>query len=209
MATSSPASRRAELVRFVSLADDPDSIDPDRLRDASFGDETDHPLTPRAGALPRLRHGVYFPWRHTYHLVENRRWEDKHSGSGKDFREEARDVFPRTVAFIEAPALHGDRPRVDLRPRRQRPRPRSTATASPGGSSGWRSRSPFSPRGDKRFYLVDPEGGSRTVVRAPIYWFNDMDYHGVLPDPFFSYSVRVDGVFDRAWVRALERKHRR
>lgn len=46
------------------------------------------------------------------------------------------------------------------------------------------------------------------MVRAPIYWFNDMDYHGVLPDPFFRYSVRVDGVFDPAFVRALEKKHR-
>ena len=67
----------------------------------------------------------------------------------------------------------------------------------------------FSPRGNKRLYLVDPEGGSRTVVGAPAYWFNDMDYHGVLPNPFFRYSLRVNGVFEPAWVRALERKHRR
>jgi Rieske 2Fe-2S family protein len=43
------------------------------------------------------------------------------------------------------------------------------------------------------------------VVDRPIYWFNDMDYHGVLADPFFRYSLRVDGVFDRDFVRALER----
>jgi hypothetical protein len=61
----------------------------------------------------------------------------------------------------------------------------------------------FCPRGNKRFFLCDPEGGSRTVVDAPIYWFNDMDYHGVLADPFIRYSIRVDGVFAPGFVETL------
>ena len=32
--------------------------------------------------------------------------------------------------------------------------------------------------------------------------------HGVLADPFFRYSIRVDGVFERDFVRALERAAR-
>jgi hypothetical protein len=35
-----------------------------------------------------------------------------------------------------------------------------------------------------------------------------MDYHGVLPDPWFRYSVRVDGVFTPAFARAIERHAR-
>jgi hypothetical protein len=46
------------------------------------------------------------------------------------------------------------------------------------------------------------------VVDRPIYWFNDMDYHGVLADPFFRYSLRVDGVFEPGFVRDLERRVR-
>ena len=38
---------------------------------------------------------------------------------------------------------------------------------------------------------------------ARAYWFNDMDYHGVLADPFFRYSVRVDGVFAPGFVETL------
>ena len=83
------------------------------------------------------------------------------------------------------------------------------APSQPGRALAVAQAISFSPRGNKRLYLTDPEGGSHTVVRAPIFWFNDMDYHGVLPDPFWRYSVRVDGVFDPAWVRGLERKHRR
>ena len=46
------------------------------------------------------------------------------------------------------------------------------------------------------------------VVDRPAYWFNDMDYHGVLADPFFRYSIRVDGVFEPAFARAIERRMR-
>jgi Rieske 2Fe-2S family protein len=31
-----------------------------------------------------------------------------------------------------------------------------------------------------------------------------MDYHGVLPDPYFRYSIRIDGVFDPTFLRELE-----
>ena len=34
----------------------------------------------------------------------------------------------------------------------------------------------------------------------------DMDYHGVEADPFFRYSIRVDGVFDSKWLSALRRR---
>jgi hypothetical protein len=63
----------------------------------------------------------------------------------------------------------------------------------------------FCPAGNKRFYLCSPEGDAVTFVDSRIYWFNDMDYHGVEHDPFFRYSVRVDGVFEPDFVRRLQR----
>jgi hypothetical protein len=41
---------------------------------------------------------------------------------------------------------------------------------------------------DKNRYYADP---SKQLV-----WFNEMDWHGTEPAPVFSYSVRVEGVFD-------------
>jgi Rieske 2Fe-2S family protein len=198
---------REEFLDFVSLAEDPDAFDPDRQREYTFGDETDHPLTPAQVRWLLYRHRVYFPWRDAYHLVENVRWEDKHSGAGKGFTAEARAHFPRTVAFIESlPFAEIGRCVIfGLEANDHAPLHRDS---EPGEALSVAQSISFSPRGNKRFYLVDPEGGSRTIVRAPIYWFNDMDYHGVLPDPFWRYSIRVDGVFDPAWVRALQRKQR-
>ena len=66
----------------------------------------------------------------------------------------------------------------------------------------------FAPRPGKRFYLQPDADAEPVVVDRPIYWFNDMDYHGVLADPFFRYSLRVDGVFEPGFVRDLERRVR-
>ncbi|XXX81557.1 hypothetical protein WMF30_22635 [Sorangium sp. So ce134] len=63
------------------------------------------------------------------------------------------------------------------------------------------------PRGGERFYVCDREGERRTVGRAPIDWLNGLDYHGV--GPFFRCSIRVDGVFEPAFVKRLQRLYRR
>jgi Rieske 2Fe-2S family protein len=62
------------------------------------------------------------------------------------------------------------------------------------------------PRGNKRFVLTDPQRERLVPVESRAYWFNDMDYHGVEADPFFRYSIRVDGVFDSKWLSGLRRR---
>lgn len=199
---------REELLRFVSLAADPSVFDREKLHEHTFGDETDHPLSPAQIRYLVYRHDVYFPWNVCYHLLHNDRWEDKHQGRGKSFTAEARATFPRTVAFIESLpfAEIGRVVLFGMEPNHHAPLHRDS---EPGRDLVIAQSISFSPRGNKRFYLVDADGGSRTVVKAPIYWFNDMDYHGVLADPFFRYSLRVDGVFEPAWARRLAKKHRR
>jgi hypothetical protein len=198
---------REEFLAFVALGDDPSAFDADRRAEYVFGDETDHPLTRAQQLYLSYRHRVYFPWKVCYHLVENDRWEDKHSGQGKGFVPEARAIFPRTVAFIESlPFREIGRCLIfGVEANDHAPVHRDT---EPGSALAVAQSISLCPRGNKRFFLCDPEGGSRTVVEAPIYWFNDMDYHGVLADPFFRYSIRVDGVFEPAFLKRLERASR-
>lgn len=197
-----------ELLRFVSLADDPSVFDPERLHEYTFGDETDHPLSRAQARYLIYRHDVYFPWSVCYHLLHDERWEDKHSGVGKDFAPEAQAMFPRTVAFVKSLPFTeiGRAVLFGLLPNHHAPLHRDS---EPGREITVAQSISFSPRGNKRLYLTDADGGSRTIVRAPIYWFNDMDYHGVLPDPFFRYSIRVDGVFEAGWARRIARKRGR
>ena len=53
------------------------------------------------------------------------------------------------------------------------------------------------------------DGSKEIVVDAAIYWFNDMDYHGVHADPWFRYSVRVDGVFEPGFLDDIRRETRK
>ena len=53
--------------------------------------------------------------------------------------------------------------------------------------------------------MWDEAAQKKIDVRGRAYWFNDSDYHGVEPDPFFRYSIRVDGVFRPELLAELER----
>src|SRR5262245_32408791 len=76
---------REEFERFVSLGDEPSQFDLERYREYRFGDETDHPLTWEQMLYLKYRYGVYFPWKVCFHFLHNDRWEDKNSGTGKEF----------------------------------------------------------------------------------------------------------------------------
>lgn len=197
-----------ELAVFFSLADDPSRFDVARRSEYRFGDETPHPFNRAQMRWLSYRHGVYFPWKVCYHLLENDRWEDKHSGAGKGFGDEAREVFPETVRFIEGlPFLEIGRAVIfGLEPNDHAPLHRDT---EPGESLGVSHSISLSPRGDKRLYLRNAPDDEPLVVDARAYWFNDMDYHGVLADPRFRYSIRIDGVFEPSFVERLARDARR
>jgi hypothetical protein len=196
-----------ERRRFISLAEAPEAYDANRPLERSYGDETGTPLTREQARYLAYRHDVYFPWKVCYHLVTNERWEDKHSGSGKGFSAEARAFFPETVKYIERlPFVEVGRAVIfGLEANDHAPSHRDT---EPGEALSVAQSISFSPRGNKRLFLCDGEGAHKTVVTAPIYWFNDMDYHGVEAAPFFRYSVRVDGVFDGGFVKGLRKKLR-
>ena len=211
-----------EIAELVALGDDPaasasasargiDARDPD----LTFGDETDRPFTNAQTRFLEQRHGVYFPWKVCYHLLENDRWEDKHSGAGKDFGEEARAVFPKTVAFVESlPMVELGRVVIfGLLPNDHAPAHRDS---EPGKALAVAQSISFEPsRGatgsagrQKRFYVASPDGSTELPIDAPIYWFNDMDWHGVHADPWFRYSVRVDGVFEPGFLDRIRRASR-
>jgi hypothetical protein len=173
----------------------------------AYGDETDRPFTKAQMLWLKYRHGVYFPWKVAYHFLENDRWEDKNSGDGKSFRAEARRAFPRTVAYLEAlPFREIGRALVfGLESNDHAPLHRDTAPRA-GEIDHCIT---IAPRAGKRFYLGDLSHEKLVHKHfipddARLYWFNDMDWHGVEADPFFRYSIRVDGVFEPAFLARVK-----
>jgi hypothetical protein len=193
-----------EFRTFVSLADNPGAFDLDRQHEYTFGDETDHPLGERQMRYLKYRYGVYFPWKVAYHLLENVLWEDKNLGRGKSFRPETSATFPRTLELLRRLPFReiGRAVIFGLEANDHAPLHRDTV---PGSKAEVEHCITICPRRNKRLYLANPDRTSRLHVDTPLYWFNDMDWHGVEPDPFFRYSIRVDGVFEPAFARDLKR----
>lgn len=202
----------ADYATFRSLADDPSTVPETRAEmpddDITFGEERDHPLSRRQMLWLKFRHRVYFPWKAYVELMPNRYWTDKASAEGKTFTRLARTFFKQTVAFAQSlPFQHIGRCNImgleandhgtvhrDGEPKDQEEKgPDHFITVVPGG--------------DKRLFLWDEDTKTKTPVTGRAYWFNDHDYHGVDADPFFRYSIRVDGVFRPDFLEMLQKEH--
>lgn len=191
-----------EWQRLVSLCEDPSEFDHSRWREYRFGDETDNPLNARQMLWLKYRYGVYFPWKVAFHFVENNRWEDKNSGAEKGYNPQAELLFPRTTAFLKKlPFKEIGRALIfGIEANDHAPLHRDT---EPTTERECQHCITICPRQNKRLYLMDDSFRSRTYVKPKAYWFNDMDWHGVDVDPYFRYSIRIDGVFEDSFYERL------
>jgi hypothetical protein len=192
----------AAYATFVDLADDPDELDPEAVAARDFGEERPLSLSLRQMRLLEFRYGVYFPWKVFYELLPVHYWDEKSSGQGKTFTREARVFFPKTIALLKS------------LPFREIGRALLLGLAANDHGTVHRDADPaekttvdhfltICPRRDKRLFLWDDVAQTREEVKGAVYWFNDSDYHGVAADPFFRYSIRVDGVFTDAFLASL------
>jgi hypothetical protein len=183
-----------EFLVFASLSDTPHRLDPARRAEMSFGEERAIPLSRRQMLHLEMKHGVYFPWKVYVELMPGGRWEDKADPSGKRWTRDALVHFPRTVDFVRRLpfASVGS---VKLLGLRANDHGTVHRDADPAVRKTVDSFITFSPGRGKRLFLWDDVEGTRTHIHARAYWFNDSDYHGVEADPWFRYSIRVDGAF--------------
>lgn len=194
-----------QYARLCSLADDPAEALGTPRDEARWGEERDLPLSRRQMLWLEYRHRVYFPWKVYLEMIPNRWWGDKSRGEDKRFTRLAESFLPQTVAFVRAlPFTEIGRCNV------MGLRAHDHGTVHRDGDPG-AQREPdhfitLCPVPGKRLYLYDPtaQGGRKVPVEGAAYWFNDHDYHGVEADPYFRYSIRVDGVFAPDFIARVE-----
>jgi hypothetical protein len=194
---------RDEFARFASLSDTPGELEPERQAEYEFGEEREWPLSRKQMLYLKFKHGVYFPWQVFYELIPTLNWEDKSNGRGKRFTPEARRHFPQLIAFVETLPLEavGRCNILGLEADHH-------GTVHQDGDPDDPVAEPFitlCPRKNKRLFLWDEETKTKRHVVSRAYWFNDHGYHGVEKDPYFRYSIRVDGVFRPEFVAQLAR----
>jgi hypothetical protein len=193
---------------FRSLADDPRSIDPRRVKELEFGEEREHPLSRRQMLWLKFRHKVYFPWKAYVELIPNRYWDEKANPEGKDFTRIAKTFFPKTIAFAKSlPFVHIGR--CNVMGLEANDHGTIHRDGEPDEQDAPDHFITVCPAGDKRLFLWDEETRTKTHVTGRAYWFNDHDYHGVDADPFFRYSIRIDGVFRPDFLETLRSDSRR
>lgn len=195
---------REERARLAALGDDPEALDADDLDADAIGEERPHGLSKRQMRWLAYRYGVYFPWKVFYELIPTKGWDDKSNGLGKDFTDEAREHFPALIDFVRGlPFAEIGRCNI------MGLEANDHGTVHHDRSSDEKVKADhfitFCPRGDKRLFLWDEEEKRKVVVDKRVYWFNDSDYHGVEPAPYFRYSVRVDGYFRPELLDRLRR----
>jgi hypothetical protein len=192
---------RDEFATFVSLSDTPDEFDLDQREEYEFGEEREYPLTRRQMLYLKFKYGVYFPWQIFYEMIPCLDWEDKANGDGKDFTDEAKRHFPQLVAFVKSLpfTVVGRCNILGLEANHH-------GTVHQDGDPEDTFADHFitlCPRKNKRLFLWDEERRKKTHILSRAYWFNDHGYHGVEADPYFRYSIRVDGVFEESFLRRL------
>ncbi|WP_438029941.1 hypothetical protein [Sorangium sp. So ce233] len=190
---------------FQRLSDDPSAIDASARDALEFGEERDIPLSRRQMLWLKFRHGVYFPWKVYVELIPNRTWSDKNRSEGKDFTRLARSFFPRTIAHVKRlPFSSIGRCNI----MGLEANDHGTVHRDGEGTQGEPDHFiTLCPAGNKRLFLWDEQAQRKTPVAGRAYWFNDHDYHGVEADPFFRYSLRIDGTFAPGFIEALRRDH--
>ncbi len=192
-----------EFLVFASLSDAPHLLDPARRAELTFGEERAVPLSRRQMLHLEMKHGVYFPWKVYVELMPGGPWEKKSDPAGKRWTRDALVHLPRTVEFVRRLpfASVGS---VKLLGLRANDHGTVHRDADPAVKTTVDPFITFCPGRKKRLFLWDDVEGTRTHIDARAFWFNDSDYHGVEADPWFRYSIRVDGAFAGGFLeRAL------
>jgi hypothetical protein len=199
------AMSRDERILFFSLSETPHLFDPDESDGYTFGEERDYPLSNKQVRYLAFRYGVYFPWSTYLELMPGGLWDQQSHPEGKAFTKDALVYFPRTVAFVRAlPFVSIGSVKVLGLSACQHGtihRDRSPDDGERGADND--TFMMLSPTGKKRLFLWDDAEKAAHTIEKRAYWFNDADYHGVHADPFFRYSIRVDGTFSPELRRSL------
>lgn len=139
--------------------------------------------------------GADIPWFFAYYL-RNQDFGQKNNNDQLNWNNEALQHFPKVVDYIEKlpfkvigrVLFFTTYPNAGVTAHRDyhiQPHKDQNINLFFGG--GWRPSFIWDDLNSKKIYL---EKGSTS------YFFNNRDYHGVDPEPFFRYTLRVDGIFE-------------
>lgn len=145
----------------------------------------------------RFAKGAYHPWAVCLALTTNSSWSHKMSPKDKVVTDEARSMFKRTIDVIYSLPIFESIGRICIFG--VDPSQHVTCHRDENPEK-WPVNDELlmvSPRGNKKFYVYDPEKKQRHYISSDVrsYIFHDLNFHGVDPLPYFTYTIRIDGLY--------------
>lgn len=151
----------------------------------------------------KFKKGAYYPWRDVYPIMWSQ-WNDQQEHIGKYIREEAKRLFPYTIEWIYEKLPFDVIGRINV-----------FGIDSCQHVTVHRDNNPFlmgedhnsimiCPLKNKRSFIYDQENDIKHHVDSNCYVFHDLNFHGVDPDPSWTYSIRVDGIFTDEFLNQIE-----
>ncbi len=135
--------------------------------------------------------GAYFPWAICNSLLTGSAWNDKMKPEGKVVTDEAKRLFPKLLEWCYALPIFESIGRICIFGIDASQHVTCHRDADP---AKWLTDDELlmvSPRGNKKFYLYDPETKAKFEPPSKIFIFHDQNYHGVEPTPYFTYNFRI------------------
>ncbi len=151
----------------------------------------------------KIAKGGYFPWTLCYSLLQGSNWNNKMDPESKIPTDEARDLFPKTLDWCFSLPIFKSIGRVcifGIDPCQHVTCHRDLAPEK------WTLDDELlmvSPRGNKKFYIYDEQEKKKKFIDSKVFIFHDLNYHGVDPSPFFTYSFRIDGMYSDSFRETI------
>jgi hypothetical protein len=196
-----------EFMVLGALGDNPSLWDPQKRGEFTYGEERDLLLNRVQMRWLEVRYGVYFPWKTYAELMPGGRWDDKANPKGKAFTREAQLLFPKTIAYIKSLPFSSI---GSVKLLGVSPNDHGTVHRDRDGKKAEHVDHfvTLCPKKNKRLFVYDADTNETHEASTRAYWFNDADYHGVAADPFFRYSIRIDGTFKPEFLDELSSRKR-
>ena len=154
----------------------------------------------------RYAKGAYHPWSVCVPLTPNSSWLFKMETENKAPTAEALELFPKTLEFAYSLPIFKAIGRICI------------FGVDPGqhvtchrdfDPEQWQINDELlmlSPRGSKKFYVYDPSTKMKHYVSPNVkaYIFHDLNYHGADSLPYFTYTLRIDGLYTDEFRASLK-----
>jgi hypothetical protein len=161
-----------------------------------------HNLSQKQRQFLKISCGVYFSWQHNLTVMGANSWSGKYQQS-QSIHPETADLLKNTLDYIYSLPFEsiGRIVIFGVDPLGIVPTHRDAEPVALERYPEFMNLSPGKYK--KKFYVFDNSNQTRIHTKSKAYWFNEFDYHGVDPQPHFTYSMRVDGVFTEEFRRKI------